>query len=108
MLSEQERQVLDGPRSVTLARACQGKGEPRLRFSKARAGLEMAVALCAGILGISTIFWHDWIEALTGWDPDNRSGALEWIVVGGLLVMAVSLGLAARHHWRLLTAVADR
>jgi hypothetical protein len=64
----------------------------------------MTVALCAGILGILTIFWHDWIEALTGWDPDHHNGGLEWIVVAGLLVIAVALGLAARHHWRLLAA----
>lgn len=61
----------------------------------------MAGALCAGILGIVTIFWHDWIEALTGWDPDNHSGAVEWIVVVGLLVAAVAIGLVARRHWRL-------
>jgi hypothetical protein len=34
--------------------------------SKVRPRLEAIVALCAGILGILTIFWHDWIEALTG------------------------------------------
>jgi len=39
-----------------------------VRPSKWRARLEMAGALCAGILGILTIFWHDWIEAPTGWD----------------------------------------
>lgn len=76
-----------------------------MKVSRVRARLEMAVALCAGILGILTIFWHDWIEALTGWDPDNHSGDVEWIVVVGLLVIAVALGLAARRHWRLLTAV---
>jgi protein-S-isoprenylcysteine O-methyltransferase Ste14 len=50
-------------------------------------------------------FWRDWIEILTGWDPDNHSGAVEWIVVVGLLVAAVAMGLAARRHWRLPTAV---
>jgi hypothetical protein len=79
-----------------------------LNFSKARARLEMAVALCAGILGILTIFWHDWIEALTGWDPDNHSGGMEWIVVVGLLVIAVVLGLAARRHWKLLAAAPEK
>jgi hypothetical protein len=67
----------------------------------------MAGALCAGILGILTIFWHDWIEALTGWDPDNHSGAVEWIVFAGLLAAAVTMGLVVRHHWR-LAAVPDR
>ena len=36
-----------------------------MRRSKVRAQLETAVALFAGILGILTIFWHDWIQALT-------------------------------------------
>ena len=50
---------------------------------------------------------YDWIEGLTGWDPDNHSGAVEWIVVAGLLAAAVTMGLVARHHWR-LAAVPDR
>ena len=79
-----------------------------MRSSRGRARLEMAVALCAGVLGILTIFWHDWIEALTGWDPDHHNGGVEWIVVVGLLAVAVALGLVARRHWRLETAVPDK
>jgi hypothetical protein len=67
----------------------------------------MAVALCAGILGLLTIFWHDWIEALTGQDPDHHNGSAEWIVVVGLLAVAVAMGFAARRHWKLLTAGPD-
>jgi len=73
-----------------------------LRRSKVRAQLETAVALLAGILGILTIFWHDWIEALTGWDPDQHNGTAEWIVVAGLLAVSAAIGLVARRHWRLL------
>jgi len=73
-----------------------------LRRSKIRAQLEATLALCAGILGILTIFWHDWIEALTGWDPDNHNGGVEWIIVAGLLAVSVAMGLAARRHRRLL------
>jgi hypothetical protein len=76
-----------------------------LRRSKVRAQLEAIVALCAGILGILTIFWHDWIEALTGWDPDHRNGTVEWIVVIGLLAVSAAMGLVARRHWRLLAEV---
>jgi hypothetical protein len=68
----------------------------------------MTVALCAGVLGILTIFWHDWIEALTGWDPDQHDGSLEWIIVAGLLVVAITMGLLARRHWRLLPAVPEK
>jgi hypothetical protein len=70
-----------------------------------RAQLETAVALFAGMLGILTIFWHDWIEALTGWDPDQHNGTVEWIVVVGLLAVSAAIGLVARRHWRLLAEV---
>ena len=74
--------------------------------SKVRVRIEMAVALCAGILGVLTIFWHDWIETLTGWDPDQHNGSVEWMVVGGLLAVAVVVGLVARgttgNSWRLV------
>jgi hypothetical protein len=69
---------------------------------KVLARLEMGVAFCAGVLGIVTIFWRDWIEALTGWDPDQHSGSAEWLVIIGLLMVAVVMVLAARRHWKLV------
>ena len=71
---------------------------------KARVRLEMAVALAAGILGLVTIFWHHWIEMLTGLDPDQHNGSVEWLIVVVLLAVAVAMGLVARRHWRLLAA----
>jgi undecaprenyl pyrophosphate phosphatase UppP len=70
--------------------------------SKFLVRLEAGIACVAGALGILTAFWHDWIEALTGWDPDHHNGSVEWLIVLVLLVIAVSLGLLARHHRRLL------
>ncbi|HXZ72531.1 MAG TPA: hypothetical protein VEH31_16890, partial [Streptosporangiaceae bacterium] len=81
----------------------EGEGR-RLRHSKVRVRVEMAIALFAGVLGILTIFWHDWIELLTGWDPDHHNGSVEWILVVALLAVAATMGFAARRHWRLLTA----
>jgi hypothetical protein len=75
-----------------------------MKPSKIRVGLETAIALLMGLLGVVTIFWHDWIEALTGWDPDHHNGSLEWLIVAGLLVAAVAMGTAARCHLRLLLA----
>ena len=79
-----------------------------MRSSKLRVRVETAVTVCAAGLGILTIFWHDWIEALTGWDPDQHNGRAEWIVVVVLLVVAVAMGLAARRHWKLLSAKPER
>jgi hypothetical protein len=68
---------------------------------KFRARLELAGAIAAGILGIVTIFWRDWIEILTGWDPDRHSGTVEWLIVVVLLVVSAVLGTSGRRHWRL-------
>ena len=78
-----------------------------MKPSKVRFRVETAVALFAGVLGILTAFWHDWIEALTGWDPDHHNGSVEWLIVAVLLVVAVVLGAVARRDWRLLAAAAE-
>ena len=75
-----------------------------MKPSKIRVGLETAIALLAGLLGVVTIFWHDWIEALTGSDPDQHNGSVEWLIVAGLLVVAIAMGAVARRHWRMLLA----
>jgi drug/metabolite transporter (DMT)-like permease len=72
-----------------------------MKPSKTRVGLETAIALLAGLLGVVTIFWHDWIEALTGWDPDQHNGSAEWLIVASLLAVAVAAGAVARRHWRM-------
>jgi hypothetical protein len=43
--------------------------------------------LCGG-LALLTIFWPDWIEALTGYDPDQHAGLVEWLMVIALLSTA--------------------
>jgi undecaprenyl pyrophosphate phosphatase UppP len=63
---------------------------------------EAGIACFAGVLGIITVFWHDWIEALTGWDPDHHNGSIEWLIVIVLLAIAVAVGFLARYHHRLL------
>jgi hypothetical protein len=75
--------------------------------SKVRIGLETVIALFAGALGILTVFWHDWIEGLTGWDPDQRSGAFEGLIVGVLLGIAAVVGAEARREWRLRAAASE-
>jgi len=41
---------------------------------------------------------------LTGLDPDQHNGSVEWLIVVVLLAVAVTMGLVARRHWRLLAA----
>lgn len=77
-----------------------------MRPSRFRVRLETAIAAVAGVLGILTIFWHDWIEALTGWDPDHHNGSFEWIIIVALLAVAVVVGAMARRDWRSSAALA--
>lgn len=72
---------------------------------RARFWFESALALLCCLLAVVTLVWRDWIEALTGLDPDHHSGALEWAIVAGLLVLFVLIALAARVEWRRARAI---
>jgi len=70
------------------------KNAVRIRF-----WLEAGLAV-GGSLAIVTLFWRDWIEALTGFDADHHNGSLEWAIVAGLVVLSMVLALVARAEWR--------
>jgi len=61
---------------------------------------EMGLATLAASLGVLTIWWRDWIEALTGLDPDAHSGSAEWLIVAGLSLVAAACALLARREYR--------
>jgi hypothetical protein len=68
---------------------------PRVRFL-----LEAGFGSAAGVLGVLTLFWRDWIEAIFGFDPDDHNGSFEWLIVAVLLLVAIVLGICARADWR--------
>jgi hypothetical protein len=72
---------------------------------KLQAKLETGVAILAAALLVLTLITREWIELLTGWDPDGGSGALEWGIVVVLAVIAVGLSLRARSDWRKVQAL---
>lgn len=57
------------------------------------------MAALTGALGVLTLFWPDWLEAL-GLDPDNHSGAAEWLIVAALFVLFGASAVSARLEWR--------
>ncbi|HEX8727754.1 MAG TPA: hypothetical protein VF739_03985 [Ktedonobacterales bacterium] len=57
-------------------------------------------------LFLATLLYPEWIEALFRIDPDNASGWLERLVVGGLLIMTIALLSLARREWRKAMAIA--
>jgi hypothetical protein len=78
------------------------------RALRLRLWLEAALAVGSGVLGVLTFFWHDWIEAVFGVDPDHHSGSLEWVIAFGLLAVATALALALRYERRRVGYVGQR
>jgi hypothetical protein len=72
----------------------------RQRELPARFWIEAALAATTGVLFVITLISREWIELLTGWDPDGGSGALEWAIVIALAVATAVFGLLARAQWR--------
>ena len=66
----------------------------RTRFF-VESALAVAFACTTGLL-----LWHpDWIEVLTGADPDHGSGAAEWVLVIVSATATLLLSGLARREW---------
>lgn len=65
----------------------------RFWFESAFAGLAFALALL-------TLLSQEWIEWLTGADPDGGNGSLEWMIVGVCAAVALVSVMLARREWR--------
>ena len=72
---------------------------------KRQVTFETGAAIAAAALLVLTLITREWIELLTGWDPDGGSGALEWGIVVVLAVIAVALSLRARSDWQKVKAL---
>lgn len=61
-----------------------------------------AISAALGLaLFVLTLVSREWIEALTGWDPDKGNGSMEvFIAVGLLAVSAISYFVARRDYLR--------
>lgn len=57
---------------------------------------EVILAAAAAVLAIATAIHPDWIEELTGLDPDAGSGSAEWAITLALALAAVALAAGAR------------
>jgi ABC-type thiamin/hydroxymethylpyrimidine transport system permease subunit len=73
----------------------------RLRM---RLRIEVVLAVISAALCVLTLVFPEWIEELTGLEPDAGSGALEWIIAGIFLVAAVVAAVLARRDYRRLAA----
>ena len=69
-----------------------------------RLRIEVALAVVSAMLCVLTLVFPQWIEELTGLEPDAGSGALEWAVTAVFLVAAVASAMLARRDYRRLAA----
>ena len=54
---------------------------------------QVVVGGTAGVLFVVTPFRADWIEAICGgFDPDQHSGSIEWIIIMAMLVVTLAMG----------------
>lgn len=67
---------------------------------RARFWLEATLAALTTWLFVLTLVSRDWIERIFHIEPDQGSGALEWLIVAVLLVVSIALIVAARTEWR--------
>jgi hypothetical protein len=69
--------------------------------------IETGLAAITGLLALITPIFPDWIEFVSGWDPDQHDGSVEWLIVVGLFVIAVAMIAAAAIEWRRKPAAAS-
>ena len=73
-----------------------------------RLWLKTFIGAGTGVLSVVTPIWPDWIEAISGWDPDQHDGSAEWMIVTALLlVTATMLAMVAREWQQLKVAKAS-
>jgi hypothetical protein len=62
--------------------------------------LEMSMAIVTCMLFVITLVQRNWIEIVFRVDPDNGSGALEWLIVGALFIITIMFVTLAGYEWR--------
>ncbi len=61
---------------------------------------EAGLGSLTGILALITPVFPDWIEFISGWDPDQHDGTVEsWIVIGLFVLTLIFFGSAIA-EWR--------
>ena len=62
--------------------------------------IEIGLGAITGLLALITPIFPDWIEFVSGWDPDQHDGSVEWMIAGGLLLITLAISGLARSEWK--------
>ena len=69
--------------------------------------VEICLAAITGLLALITPIFPDWIEFVSGWDPDQHDGSVERMIVVGLFVVTIVMVALAAIEWRRMTATSS-
>jgi hypothetical protein len=69
--------------------------------------VEIGLAALSVLLFVATVVWPEWIEMISGSDPDHGDGSLEWLIMGVTALCAIGAALSARAEWRGLRDAAE-
>jgi uncharacterized membrane protein len=69
--------------------------------------VEIGLAAITGLLALITPIFPDWIEFVSGWDPDQHDGSVERMIVVGLFVVTIVMAALAVFEWRRTPATAS-
>ena len=72
----------------------------RIRRVGIRFWVELGLASVSTALLLVTVLWSEWIEIVFGVNPDEGSGALEWLLVVGFFSVTIACAVGARIEWR--------
>jgi uncharacterized membrane protein len=73
-----------------------------------RLAVQLILTVLSAVLFLATLVWPEWIEALSGVEPDQGSGALELAIAAVLAFVAVAFGLLAGTEWKRVRATGPR
>jgi uncharacterized membrane protein len=69
--------------------------------------VEIGLAAITGLLALVTPIFPDWIEFVSGWDPDQHNGSVERMIVVGLFFVTIVMAALAAFEWRRTPATAS-
>jgi hypothetical protein len=68
--------------------------------------VEISLATITCLLALITPVFPDWIEFVSGWDPDQHDGSVERAIVVRLFAITIAMVALAAIEWRRTTATA--
>lgn len=67
--------------------------------------IESALAAVTAGVAVLTLVWPDWIEGVSGYDPDHHNGSVEMVIVIVCAIAALVTGMLARRQWRITASL---